>query len=119
MLDWRLNRASRANSSAASCNQRGEPRWLWASGKVIRDDQGRAVHFVGSSQDVTARKVAERRLQTQLERLNLLGQIPPAPAALTLGGTHPWPKRDRGIWTYLSLHQEAQKGAGGKHFCAE
>ncbi len=55
--------------------QQGEPRWLWASGKVIRDDQGRAIRFVGSSQDITARKLAERKLQTQLERLNLLGQI--------------------------------------------
>ena len=53
----------------------GEPRWLWASGKVIKDDQGRGVRFVGSSQDITARKTAEQKLQTQLVRLNLLGQI--------------------------------------------
>ena len=53
----------------------GEPRWLWASGKVIKDDQGRPVRFVGSSQDITARKTAEQKLQTQLVRLNLLGQI--------------------------------------------
>ncbi|HUO29607.1 MAG TPA: ATP-binding protein [Bryobacteraceae bacterium] len=53
----------------------GEPRWLWASGKVIKNDHGKPVRFVGSSQDITARKTAERKLQTQLERLNLLGQI--------------------------------------------
>jgi len=53
----------------------GEPRWLWASGKVIKNDDGKPIRFVGSSQDITARKTAEQKLQTQLERLNLLGQI--------------------------------------------
>ncbi len=53
----------------------GTFRWVWCRGKVLQDDAGRAVSFLGSSRDITYRKVAEQKLQTQLERLNLLGQI--------------------------------------------
>jgi PAS domain S-box-containing protein len=53
----------------------GNIRWVWCRGKVLRDEAGGAVSFLGSSRDVTYRKVAEQKLQTQLERLNLLGQI--------------------------------------------
>jgi PAS domain S-box-containing protein len=55
--------------------QDGTVRWVWCCGRVLQDDQGRAVSFLGSSRDITDRKVAEEKLQTQLERLNLLGQI--------------------------------------------
>jgi PAS domain S-box-containing protein len=50
-------------------------RWIWARGKALRDDSGRAVSFLGSSRDITDRKTAEEKLKTQLERLNLLGHI--------------------------------------------
>lgn len=53
----------------------GETRWVWARGKVFKDEQGRPVSFLGSSRDITDRKMAERKLLTQLERMNLLGQI--------------------------------------------
>lgn len=53
----------------------GAIRWVWCRGRVLQDDTGRAVSFLGSSRDITYRKVAEQKLQTQLERLNLLGQI--------------------------------------------
>jgi PAS domain S-box-containing protein len=53
----------------------GTIRWVWACGRALRDDEGRAVSFLGSSRDITDRKIAEQKLQTQLERLNLLGQI--------------------------------------------
>jgi signal transduction histidine kinase/PAS domain-containing protein/CheY-like chemotaxis protein len=53
----------------------GTIRWVWCRGRVLQDDAGRAVSFLGSSRDITDRKVAEQKLQTQLERLNLLGQI--------------------------------------------
>ncbi len=53
----------------------GSIRWVWCRGKVLQDEAGRAVSFLGSSRDITYRKVAEQKLQTQLERLNLLGQI--------------------------------------------
>jgi signal transduction histidine kinase/ActR/RegA family two-component response regulator len=53
----------------------GNIRWVWSRGRVLRDEAGRAVSFLGSSRDITYRKTAERKLQTQLERLNLLGQI--------------------------------------------
>jgi signal transduction histidine kinase/CheY-like chemotaxis protein len=39
------------------------------------DEDGRATSFLGSSQDITDRKVAEQKLQSQLERMNLLGQL--------------------------------------------
>jgi PAS domain S-box-containing protein len=53
----------------------GSIQWVWGRGRVLQDDQGRAVSFLGSTQDITARKTAEHKLQTQLVRLNLLGQI--------------------------------------------
>jgi signal transduction histidine kinase/ActR/RegA family two-component response regulator len=53
----------------------GTVRWVWCRGKVLQDAEGRAISFLGSSRDVTYRKVAEQKLQTQLERMNLLGQI--------------------------------------------
>ncbi len=53
----------------------GEVRWVWARGKVLKDESGHAVSFLGSSRDITDRKIAEERLRTQLQRMNLLGQI--------------------------------------------
>jgi signal transduction histidine kinase/PAS domain-containing protein/CheY-like chemotaxis protein len=53
----------------------GSIRWVWGRGKVLQDEQGRPVSVLGSSRDITRRKIAEQKLQTQLERLNLLGQI--------------------------------------------
>jgi PAS domain S-box-containing protein len=55
--------------------QDGSVRWVWCCGRVLKDNEGRPVRFLGSSRDITDRKTAEQRLQTQLERLNLLGQI--------------------------------------------
>jgi PAS domain S-box-containing protein len=56
-------------------NQDGSIRWVWGRGRVLQDESARAVSFLGSSTDITDRKIAEQKLQTQLERLNLLGQI--------------------------------------------
>jgi PAS domain S-box-containing protein len=53
----------------------GSIRWVWCRGRVLKDDEGRSISLLGSSRDVTDRKVAEQKLQTQLERLSLLGQI--------------------------------------------
>ncbi len=55
--------------------QDGSIRWIWGRGRVLHDAEGRAVSFLGSSRDITDRKLAEQKLQTQLERLSLLGQI--------------------------------------------
>jgi PAS domain S-box-containing protein len=55
--------------------QGGEIHWVWARGKVLKDNDGRPISFLGSSRDITKRKLVERKLQTQLERMNLLGQI--------------------------------------------
>jgi signal transduction histidine kinase/ActR/RegA family two-component response regulator len=48
---------------------------VWGRGKILRDDSGTAISVLGSLRDITDRKTAEQKLQTQLERLNLLGQI--------------------------------------------
>ena len=53
----------------------GGLRWVWGRGKILTDEDGRATSFLGSSQDITDRKVAEQKLQAQLERMNLLGQL--------------------------------------------
>lgn len=56
-------------------DQDGSIRWVWGRGRVLRDESGRALSFLGSSTDITDRKTAEQKLQTQLARLKLLGQI--------------------------------------------
>jgi PAS domain S-box-containing protein len=49
--------------------------WVWGRGKILRNESGQAVSVLGSLRDITDRKIAEQKLQTQLERLSLLGQI--------------------------------------------
>src|SRR5262249_48701010 len=56
-------------------NRESGIRWGWGRGRVLQDESGRAVSFLGSSTDITDRKTAEQKLKTQLEQLNLLGQI--------------------------------------------
>jgi PAS domain S-box-containing protein len=53
----------------------GAVHWIWGRGKILRNESGEAVSVLGSVRDITDRKIAEQKLQTQLERLNLLGQI--------------------------------------------
>ncbi len=53
----------------------GTIHWVWGRGKILRNDSGDAVSVLGSLRDITDRKIAEQKLQTQLERLSLLGQI--------------------------------------------
>src|SRR5271170_4021162 len=49
--------------------------WVWGRGRILRNESGEAVSVLGSLRDITDRKIAEQKLQTQLERLSLLGQI--------------------------------------------
>ncbi len=49
--------------------------WVWGRGKILRDESGQALSVLGSLRDITKRRLAEEKLQTQLERLSLLGQI--------------------------------------------
>lgn len=41
----------------------GEVRWIWAVGRVHRDESGRARRMAGVVQDITERKVAQERLE--------------------------------------------------------
>jgi PAS domain S-box-containing protein len=63
------------NSEFRILRRDGEARWILARGKIRRDDAGNPVSMLGSIGDITASKTAEQRLETQLERLNLLDQI--------------------------------------------
>ncbi|HOW59159.1 MAG TPA: PAS domain-containing sensor histidine kinase, partial [Candidatus Omnitrophota bacterium] len=47
----------------------GSYRWISASGIVVRDEQGKAIRFVGSHADITDRKKAEEALQLALEKI--------------------------------------------------
>src|ERR1700733_9368804 len=49
--------------------------WVWGRGRILRNESGEAVSVLGSLRDITDRKIAEQKLETQLERLSLLGQI--------------------------------------------
>ena len=46
----------------------GTIHWVWGRGRVFLDESGRPESFLGSSRDITDRKSAEQKLQTQLER---------------------------------------------------
>ncbi len=71
-----------AIQSGATCNfecrirlQDGSTRWIWGRGKIRRDESGKAVSMLGSIGDITDRKAAEEKVQTQLQRMNLLDSI--------------------------------------------
>jgi PAS domain S-box-containing protein len=53
----------------------GEPRWLFTSGRVVRDESGRPNRMLGATIDTTERKKAE-------ETLKLLSEVSAATAAL-------------------------------------
>src|SRR5262249_34264496 len=53
----------------------GEMRWVWIQGKVMPDETGQPARLLGSIRDITRRKTVERKLHTQLERMNLLDHI--------------------------------------------
>lgn len=50
----------------------GSVRWIFVQGKVIKDEQGRAVRMVGTDTDITARKEVEAQVQRQLEYVRAL-----------------------------------------------
>ena len=52
----------------------GEVRWVSASGLAVRDNEGNIVTFVGSTQDVTERRVLEERL-VEAQRLESIGRL--------------------------------------------
>jgi PAS domain S-box-containing protein len=46
--------------------------WISISGKAIRDDHGRILHYEGTVEDITARKQAENELATYHDHLEVL-----------------------------------------------
>ncbi|MCB0193995.1 MAG: PAS domain S-box protein [Anaerolineae bacterium] len=50
----------------------GSVRWVYVHGKIIHDDQGRAVRMVGTDADITGRKQAEAQIQRQLDNARTL-----------------------------------------------
>ncbi len=53
----------------------GEYRWLRDDLKLVRDATGKPLEIVGSTSDITDRKLAEESLQQQVERDRLVGAI--------------------------------------------
>jgi PAS domain S-box-containing protein len=45
----------------------GETRWVWVQGFPVRDREGRVQYLVGTTQDVTVRKLAERQIAHNLD----------------------------------------------------
>jgi len=54
--------------------QSGEVRWVSASGLALRDHEGKIVTIVGSTQDVTQRRLLEERL-LDAQRLESIGRL--------------------------------------------
>jgi two-component system, cell cycle sensor histidine kinase and response regulator CckA len=50
----------------------GAHRWIQARGAAVRDDHGRVVRLYGTSQDITARKLAEVALRAAHEELSAI-----------------------------------------------
>lgn len=55
--------------------RKGEERVLWSKGKVITNDRGEPVRFVGVNQDITERKRAENTLRKSEERFRLIAEM--------------------------------------------
>lgn len=56
----------------------GSIRWLHTEGKVVRDEAGRPLKMYGTSQDITARKLAEEALRQSQARLQAILNHTPA-----------------------------------------
>ncbi|MCB0167777.1 MAG: PAS domain S-box protein [Anaerolineae bacterium] len=50
----------------------GSVRWVYVHGKLIHDEQGRAIRMVGTDADITGRKAAEAQVQRQLDYVRAL-----------------------------------------------
>jgi len=53
----------------------GETRYIRAFGKVIRDSKGKPVRMIGTNQDITARKTAEKEAHLRYEELKRFNKI--------------------------------------------
>ncbi|MGA9382128.1 MAG: histidine kinase dimerization/phosphoacceptor domain -containing protein, partial [Phormidium sp.] len=49
----------------------GYPVWILLSGSLVRDAEGKPLHFISQIQDITERKLAEEKLRLSEERLHL------------------------------------------------
>lgn len=54
----------------------GQVRWVHEKGEVIRDIAGKPMQMIGVAQDVTDRKIAERRLAMETAVANVLAEAP-------------------------------------------
>jgi len=53
----------------------GSVRYIHDEGEVVRDDQGQAISMIGTTQDITERKLAEKKLNHITRMYALLSQI--------------------------------------------
>jgi putative nucleotidyltransferase with HDIG domain len=56
-------------------HQAGELRYLQNSGAIVFDITGNPIRFIGTTQDITERKLAEIQIHQQLDHLNALRRI--------------------------------------------
>lgn len=56
-------------------HKNGELRYMYCTGVVEYDGAGKPVRFIGTTQDVTERRVAEIQINQQLKRLTALSEI--------------------------------------------
>ena len=53
----------------------GPQRWILSKGRVIRDEQGRAIRLIGTHSDITRRKMAEEALARGMRRQEALFRL--------------------------------------------
>ena len=71
----------------------GETRWILSHGRIVRDQEGKAVRMIGTHTDITDRKLAEQSLrqhETELKEAQRLAKI---------GSWHWTPASDTVIWS--------------------
>ncbi|MCF1716307.1 PAS domain S-box protein [Flavihumibacter sp. RY-1] len=82
----------------------GDYAYLQDRGYIIRNEQGKAVRFIGATQDITPRKEAERILKESEEQYRYLFENNPAAIII-------WSLKD---FTVLEINESTEKHSGYK-----
>lgn len=82
MADHLEQRTDRHDVQYRMRHRDGSIRWLHSTGRVLRDETGRPVRWIGLEQDITRRRLREQELTRTQHRFRTLFRLCPIPIAL-------------------------------------